>query len=202
MRTFTLIASPAARSGGGQLGGGGPAVDHAGGRDAARKRQAGRIRDRSQPDPDRRHTSKDEANMTSSTQDLIDMLRDTLETQFQRQTRRLGGLMLRSRRPGAGGHDDTLEAALVAARRALAETAQALRRMADGTYGICERCGGRIPFERLEVLPETRLCAPCQRIQSALRECGLDPAPPRPSSMPHAATPRQLWRLRFGDVPP
>jgi RNA polymerase-binding transcription factor len=51
------------------------------------------------------------------------------------------------------------------ARLALTETAEALRRMNDGTYGICQLCGGGIPIERLEILPSTRYCVPCQRLQ-------------------------------------
>jgi RNA polymerase-binding protein DksA len=34
----------------------------------------------------------------------------------------------------------------------------ALRRMEEGTYGRCERCGREIPFERLEARPTATLC--------------------------------------------
>ena len=34
----------------------------------------------------------------------------------------------------------------------------ALRRIDEGTYGKCERCGREIPFERLEARPATTLC--------------------------------------------
>lgn len=34
----------------------------------------------------------------------------------------------------------------------------ALRRMDEGTYGICEVCGQPIPIERLEALPSATLC--------------------------------------------
>ena len=37
----------------------------------------------------------------------------------------------------------------------------ALARIADGTYGICVRCGEAISSERLEVLPQTPLCKLC-----------------------------------------
>ncbi len=30
-------------------------------------------------------------------------------------------------------------------------------------FGVCERCGRDIAFERLEVVPEAKLCADCQR---------------------------------------
>jgi RNA polymerase-binding transcription factor DksA len=35
---------------------------------------------------------------------------------------------------------------------------RALRKIEDGTYGICEACGKEIPPERLEAMPGTRLC--------------------------------------------
>lgn len=39
----------------------------------------------------------------------------------------------------------------------------ALERVADGSYGICERCGEHIPFGRLLVMPEVTHCVACQR---------------------------------------
>jgi DnaK suppressor protein len=42
----------------------------------------------------------------------------------------------------------------------------ALRRLADGAYGWCERCGGPIPVERLAVFPWATSCVTCkQRIE-------------------------------------
>jgi DnaK suppressor protein len=43
----------------------------------------------------------------------------------------------------------------------LAEVDAALARVADGTYGVCERCGGPIPEGRLEARPVARTCVPC-----------------------------------------
>jgi len=39
----------------------------------------------------------------------------------------------------------------------------ALKRIEEGTYGICEVCGGPIEKERLELLPWTTLCAKCSK---------------------------------------
>ncbi len=39
---------------------------------------------------------------------------------------------------------------------------EALQRIKDKTYGICERCEGEIQLGRLKVLPFTRLCVKCQ----------------------------------------
>jgi RNA polymerase-binding transcription factor DksA len=41
------------------------------------------------------------------------------------------------------------------------EVVAALRRLEDGTFGQCENCEKKIPEARLEVLPFTRVCAPC-----------------------------------------
>ena len=38
----------------------------------------------------------------------------------------------------------------------------ALRRIEDGTYGICLGCKAQIPLDRLEAKPSVSLCAPCQ----------------------------------------
>lgn len=38
-------------------------------------------------------------------------------------------------------------------------------RLATGTYGSCERCGGEIPAIRLEALPAARRCVHCVRLR-------------------------------------
>jgi RNA polymerase-binding transcription factor DksA len=40
---------------------------------------------------------------------------------------------------------------------------EAMRRKAEGRYGICEECNRPIPKERLEARPEATLCIDCQR---------------------------------------
>jgi DnaK suppressor protein len=50
----------------------------------------------------------------------------------------------------------------VAARRALADTDEALGRLASGRYGLCEGCAAAIPAWVLEVAPDARLCPRCQ----------------------------------------
>lgn len=48
-------------------------------------------------------------------------------------------------------------------RQQLRQLLEALRRIEDGTYGVCNACGGAIPFERLQVFPETLACSVCAR---------------------------------------
>lgn len=49
----------------------------------------------------------------------------------------------------------------VAARRRLADTEDALARLAAGGFGRCEQCGAPIPVTLLAAAPETRYCPGC-----------------------------------------
>ncbi|MGA8209937.1 MAG: TraR/DksA C4-type zinc finger protein [Nocardioidaceae bacterium] len=48
-----------------------------------------------------------------------------------------------------------------AARLQLDEVAAARRRLAEGRYGTCERCGRQIPAARLAARPVARTCVGC-----------------------------------------
>jgi RNA polymerase-binding transcription factor DksA len=94
-----------------------------------------------------------------------------LEQEYETHTEELAGLTAprtksQHRAPGkadrAAAHSD----AVAVARRALADVAQALRRLAEGTYGLCEHCLDDIPLEDLELSPAARWC----------RSCGVSPA--------------------------
>lgn len=98
--------------------------------------------------------------------DWIKDLRTLLEDEFAAQTARLTDLTSVSddtEWASAEGH--TRSAMLASTRQNLADVTEALRRMAEGSYGICDKCGGRIPRERLEILPHARACVPCQQRQ-------------------------------------
>jgi RNA polymerase-binding transcription factor DksA len=59
---------------------------------------------------------------------------------------------------------ETEEVLEATARAGLAEIPQiraALRRIVDGSYGVCARCGNRIEEGRLDALPWTPLCRGC-----------------------------------------
>lgn len=93
-------------------------------------------------------------------QQWLTELRTTLTNEFEAQSVRLTQLTADTGDP-AEAHT---QAALIAAtRQSLEQITDALRRIADGGYGSCEGCGGRIPPERLEVLPHARFCVPCQQ---------------------------------------
>jgi RNA polymerase-binding protein DksA len=46
-----------------------------------------------------------------------------------------------------------------------ADIEAALKRIEEGTYGICTNCRTQIPPERLEALPWATLCIGCQRVR-------------------------------------
>lgn len=48
--------------------------------------------------------------------------------------------------------------------RLLAQIEAAVRRIEQGVYGMCERCGQAILPERLEVLPYATTCVSCARV--------------------------------------
>jgi RNA polymerase-binding protein DksA len=56
----------------------------------------------------------------------------------------------------------------------LADIEHAMRRMEEGTYGICEACGKPIGDERLEAMPAARFCLEDQTL--AEREARANPA--------------------------
>jgi DnaK suppressor protein len=46
-------------------------------------------------------------------------------------------------------------------RTRLNEVDESLDRIENGTYGVCEECGGPISLKRLEVRPVAKYCVPC-----------------------------------------
>ncbi len=47
-------------------------------------------------------------------------------------------------------------------RDILKKIEEALRKLDEGTYGLCEMCGEEIPEERLKILPFAIYCRDCQ----------------------------------------
>jgi len=63
-------------------------------------------------------------------------------------------------------HDRELDESLEDnAEQLVHEIDVALRRIDDGTYGTCARCGEPIPEERLEAVPYATLCLNCRRLE-------------------------------------
>ncbi len=100
------------------------------------------------------------------------MRRELLEerTELQEQLERLESVEYES--VGYGNHmaddgTDAFEQAVdVALQRQVESTLekveQALTKLDNGTFGLCEACGARIDRARLEALPRARNCLSCQ----------------------------------------
>lgn len=86
----------------------------------------------------------------------------------------LAGLL---RNPGDGAGDDQADVGtanferdheISLARKSaelLSQSERALARMEDGTYGVCESCGGAIGKLRLQAFPRATLCITCKSKQ-------------------------------------
>jgi len=58
-------------------------------------------------------------------------------------------------------NDEVLEGLEDNSRARIEELRAALRRLVDGSYGTCTRCGGTIAPARLAALPTSELCVGC-----------------------------------------
>ena len=102
--------------------------------------------------------------MTTTVHRPTELLRSMLEERLQTHTNCLIQLSLCGAPPDSTGHDDDIVAALVAAaRQGVTDATQALGRMSQGTYGVCDACGKDIALGRLRNPPHVRFCVPCQR---------------------------------------
>lgn len=63
----------------------------------------------------------------------------------------------------AGVEEQAMSAQKDTVKRVLGEVEDAVARVRDGSYGVCRNCSEAIPVERLEILPHTPFCVPCQR---------------------------------------
>jgi DnaK suppressor protein len=47
----------------------------------------------------------------------------------------------------------------------VAQIEEALRKIDEGTYGVCETCSEPIPWTRLQALPYATMCVKCKEVQ-------------------------------------
>lgn len=59
--------------------------------------------------------------------------------------------------------DEVLEGMGVSGQHEIRMIEAALKRIDDGEYGFCAKCGTAISAERLDVLPHTPFCRTCAR---------------------------------------
>lgn len=60
------------------------------------------------------------------------------------------------------GHE-TIEAQIKDLERKVEDIDVALKKIAKGKYGYCDRCGKLIPQARLELVPEATYCIDCEK---------------------------------------
>jgi DnaK suppressor protein len=58
-------------------------------------------------------------------------------------------------------NQDALEGIEISEIREIKQIGEALKRIAEGTYGVCSRCGGDIDPKRLKALPTATMCISC-----------------------------------------
>ena len=58
-------------------------------------------------------------------------------------------------------------------RKLITKIREALTRIEEGNFGICERCGEEISAKRLEARPVTTLCINCKQEQENLEKRGM-----------------------------
>ncbi len=96
---------------------------------------------------------------------LLDQMQDVSRDNL-RAAPDLGGGSAFGQHMGDAGSDayekDFALSLLSQEQDSLYEIDEALKRIDEGTYGICEKSGKRIPHERLEAIPWARLTVECQ----------------------------------------
>ncbi len=115
------------------------------------------------------------------TPDELAQVRDDLQADIARLGSELeaaqSGLTELLRDSGDGAGDDQADAGAKTfereqeislannGREMLAQSERALAAIDDGTYGVCESCGGPIGKMRLQAFPRATLCVSCKQRQ-------------------------------------
>jgi RNA polymerase-binding transcription factor DksA len=88
---------------------------------------------------------------------------DNLKRSTREASGELSGYSLHMADAGTDNFDREFALSLVSSEQeGLYEIEEALKRMEQGTYGVCEMCEKLIVRERLEAVPFARLCIHCQ----------------------------------------
>jgi len=135
----------------------------------------------------------------------LDVVRAELEQQRRFRTSQL--VELAADAVEAGGNGPRLQIIRVltaSAQTALAEIEAAMDRLADGSYGYCERCQEPILAGRLNLLPTSRLCTGCQYLieSGPLNVDRRDRSWPRPgvSDQGHVGEGCRRWSAGLGGL--
>lgn len=98
---------------------------------------------------------------------ILKQLGFTGEVLLQPQKESAGDLSAYSTHPGDQG-SDTYQREIASALttqefQTLRAIDVALKKIADGTYGSCEKCGAEISKQRLSAVPYAQLCIKCKK---------------------------------------
>ena len=99
--------------------------------------------------------------------DRFDDLREALVQRRSERVKQIAELTAERTSDLADSQLQVIDAVRCAAIAGLADTDAALRRLTEGCYGRCERCGSTIEPERLEILPMAKRCTSCQYEEEA-----------------------------------
>lgn len=95
--------------------------------------------------------------------------RERIEQRLRAQrTELIAGIARREANPAPQASEDPSSLAILQGE--LAKTTHALARLAAGTYGTCERCGGPISLSRLRVIPSATHCEQCSAPSSTAHD--------------------------------
>lgn len=107
------------------------------------------------------------AKMESRRKELLQMERDMekegLNELSEETTDEISHVRLHPADLGTTEFDQDMDLSLAESEiREIQDIEDALTRLQQNEYGICQECGVEIPFSRLEALPYTRYCAACE----------------------------------------
>lgn len=119
----------------------------------------------------RKNLKKFEKLLLSEKERILKQLGFTGNILLQPQKELGGDLSSYSTHPGDQGadtHQREIASALTTQEsRTLRAVEDALKKIADGSYGRCEKCSQEISRQRLEVVPYVRLCIACKKEEDA-----------------------------------
>src|SRR3990172_6071378 len=96
--------------------------------------------------------------------DVTKMTDEALKKSRQEASGDLSNMPIHMADIGTDNFDQEFTLSLIESEQVtLAEVDEALKRIAENTFGLCEECGEPVPKERLKAIPYTRYCVACAR---------------------------------------
>ena len=112
----------------------------------------------------------------SALREILELERQATLTRVQRLNFELNEIIADAMAANHGDKQDPLQPLIHYERERIAglledahgylgEIDQAVVRLADGAYSVCEKCGRTIPDERLVAFPTSRTCVDCAAVR-------------------------------------